>query len=312
MVALVGVLALAFVSSPARADEAAAALLAEARREKEALQYARALELLDRALAAGGSRPAAVVEIVKMAAEVAAGLDQPERAQRSFERLLVLQPDASYPAGTSPKIAEPFSAARRALGGRALAVRHEVPRALPRRVVLVVDADPLGWVRGATARYATRTGRTGVARAAGQGRIVVPLPDDTATLVLAAIDEHGNELVVHGSAEAPIAVAGADLVPPPSSRARARRPAWARWYWWAGGTALLASASSIFGVLALSTQDDLDARNRASEGLAYEDTLSLERRGQRQALVANIGFVVTGVTAITGTLVLALAPTTTE
>ncbi len=303
--------ALLGAAGPASADEPndAGALLAEARREKEALQYGRALELLERALSAGGSGPDVVADIVRMAAEVAAGLERPEVARDYFERLLVLRPDTSYPAGTSPKLAEPFAAARRALSGRALVVRHAVPADAPPRVVVTVESDPLRSITAAVVRWQTRGGRAGVARAAGRERIVVPVPADAATIVVAALDLHGNELVVHGSESAPIAVGGTSLAGRGSTEpASSARPVWARWYWWAGATVVFAGVASLFGLQALSTQDEIDRRNLGSGGYQYEDTLALERRGEREALFANVGFALAGATLLAGALVLAFVP----
>jgi hypothetical protein len=113
--------------------------LAEARRLKQSLDFAGALAEVERVIAAGNSAPDALLEAYRLAGELAAGLGRDGNAITYFQRLLALDPGATMPSGTSPKILAPFETARSNLDGRSLVARVEGD------TIVVVD-DPLGMV----------------------------------------------------------------------------------------------------------------------------------------------------------------------
>lgn len=134
---------LALVASSARADDGSAAParvdLAEAIRLEAALEYDQALAIVERVIAAGTTaEPARLAELHLYAGRLAAGLDRGDAARAHFAIALALNPAASLPAGTSPKITAPFEAARAASSPLRV---HATPAGA------VIDADALGLVR---------------------------------------------------------------------------------------------------------------------------------------------------------------------
>lgn len=134
LLAVLAVLALA-----ARAHADGAHELAVARRLKQTLDFAGALAEVERVIAAGNSAPDALVEAYRLAGELAAGLGRDGAAITYFQRLLALDPAATLPIGTSPKVVAPFETARANLAGRKLAAHVEGD-------TIVIDDDPLGMV----------------------------------------------------------------------------------------------------------------------------------------------------------------------
>ena len=131
------VLAILALAATAHADGAHE--LAEARRLKQTLDFAGALAEVERVIAAGNSAPAALAEAYRLGGELAAGLGRDGDAITYFQRLLALDPGATLPAGTSPKVVAPFETARANLEGRSLDARLDGD-------ALVVIDDPLGMV----------------------------------------------------------------------------------------------------------------------------------------------------------------------
>jgi hypothetical protein len=156
------VLVLLATAGDARAD---APELARARRLKQTLEFAAALDEVDRVIALGTSSPDGLTDAYRLAGELAAGLGRDGDAVTYFQRLLALDPGAAMPAGTSPKIVAPFEQARANLGGRALAAHVEGD-------AIVVDDDPLGMVASIQPR--------------------------------ALLDRHGNTLWIAPAAETPV------------------------------------------------------------------------------------------------------------
>lgn len=111
-------LLLVLVATPAHADDPA---LAEARRLEAQLDYEPALVIVEQLIARGDATREQLVERHLLAGKLAAGLERRDVAQAHFKRVLELAPDTTLPAGTSPKITEPFEAAR------AQTVRPEPP-----------------------------------------------------------------------------------------------------------------------------------------------------------------------------------------
>jgi len=274
--------------------------LARARSEMAALQYGAAQRLLEKAFEHGDSDPAQLAEIYRMSGEVAAGLGQAERARDLFARLLALRPGFVMPEGTSPKIAEPFAAAREMMRTRgSLRARYEVRATTPPKIVLVVLSDPLDMVAGARVRFRPHAGgREAHVQAEGTKRIELELPaGKVLDAIVAALDEHGNELVVHGSWEVPI------RVPPPAIGGTAvmpqgPTPLFARWYLWGGVSVAFAAAGVYFGLDmrdAQSKLDDLNASTEENPGeISFDRADALAKRGRRDAILANVGFVAAG------------------
>ena len=254
---------------------------------KAELRYQEAAEAIEAARKRGGAEPGELARMWRLAGEIAAGLERRDRAVDAFARYLALAPDAQLPPGVSPKLAEPFAAARRRLAGRRLSL---TPAVQGRRVVLEVS-DPLSMIaevrieRGPGQRLASRTAPPYAATIPGT---------EAASLTALALDDAGNVLSVAGdiNVEAIITI----KTEPP-------RPLYARPLFWAAGAGVAGAVAATFGILALDAQselDDLTARARSEPfSVTFEDIEATRDRGRRHALVANIGFAVAGAAAIT-------------
>jgi hypothetical protein len=289
--ALAVALVLAATPAPAGADEPP---LAEAQRFMEEVRFDKARESLDGVLRQGTSDPAGLAAIYRLRGEVSVALGDSRGAREAFSRWLMIDPAAALPAGTSPKIVAAFDATRAALADKPpLRVRATpTPRG---SVLVVVESDPLELVRGARASYARADGAPRRVEGAGRGRIELLLPAEAPLVVqVAAIDLHGNALrlmTVERPATRPAAVAAARTAAPPP-------PWYARWYPWAGAAALSGAATVYFGLEARSDQEELDAVIADSGNHSYDEARDIEERGDRHALLANVGAAVTGGLAV--------------
>ncbi len=294
--------AIASLGGP-RAALADDARLAEARAHKQALRYQEAREVLLAALAEGTRGPSELIEIYAMLGEVTAGIDAPDEARDHFARLLCLSPEFRLPAGASPKIAEPFASAR-ALIERTGPLAIRAVTTGEASIALAVESDPLGMVAGARAHDVARSGAVAV-EARGTGRIELRFPrGEPVQIALAAIDQHGNELAVLGSGTAPLVVGGrprGDGIAR-GDRRHPARPWLGRWYVWAGASVALAGAGVGFGLAARDAESDLDALNRSTRDRPFEldfaDAEELRDRGERWALLSNVGFALSGAAAL--------------
>jgi tetratricopeptide (TPR) repeat protein len=294
----------------ARADSQIDALLDEARRHKAALDYPRALEALDRALRLGRSGPSDLTAIHRLAGELAGGLDDPAAAQRHFEHLLSLDPSATLPDGTSPKIVAPFDAARRALGDRRLTVRFDATWIDRPLVTLIVIDDPTSLVVGLRVRarhgvpqpldafddelLARGTPRVTIDVAASpRGRPLVEGRADRTELILSAVDEHGNDLFLAGAPYSPLVLRRPDAPPEP-------RPLFLRWWVWGAASLVLATTGVLFALDVRAAEDEFDD---ITSDLMHDldDAEAVRDRGERSALFANVAFVLAGGTAIVST-----------
>ncbi|HEX5063988.1 MAG TPA: hypothetical protein VFV99_31630, partial [Kofleriaceae bacterium] len=133
-------LILAVSATTARADEDP---IAQAMTLEAQLQYEPALAIIERTIAQGGADHDRLVTLHQFAGRLAAGLGRATVAEDHFARVLALDPDSKFAAGTSPKITEPFERAR----GRTAPLRIS-SIVEPDAITIVPDADPLGLVAG--------------------------------------------------------------------------------------------------------------------------------------------------------------------
>ncbi len=280
-------------SAPARAqggDE-----LAEARRLEAALDYAGALALIQHTIAHGGSDPGRLAELHLLAGRLAAGLDRPQLAADHFARLLALRPDTVLPAGTSPKITAPFAAAR----ARTLPLRVSVT-SVKGLVTLLAEADALGLVAGIQVAVVDPNGqhRDVVERHATR----IAIPGGTTAIEVAALDSSGNRIWLGTVPPEPVAVVTTSrpLPPPPPPP---HRTSWiARGSTW-GVLSMLALGTGGFAAWRFSVaQHDWDQLHLSATH-DFTDLKTIEARGRRWGMTANIGL---GVGAATGLAALIL------
>ncbi|HUQ01995.1 MAG TPA: hypothetical protein VM261_05830 [Kofleriaceae bacterium] len=323
------VLAAAGVAFPreARADDAGvASAIARVRADRAALRYRDALTQIDRTLALGKASPAQLAELYRMAGELAAGVDEPTRAEQWFARWLALVPDARLPADASPKVKAPLEAARTALAGAALAIRV-TPTAPAATVAIAVAGDPLRLVRSVRVRAAGSDGKTGGNGGSGgdapaeSGLPGAPISIATIegdALVAAALDEYGNELVVlpfsrpgtagtAGTAGA-VGAAGGNAADGTGTGASSgtgtgtggtgNRPIHARWEAWAAGTVVLAAGGAVFAWRTDVAQSEFDRLRGESDLHTFDELEDVRTRGERHALLANVAFGAAAATAV--------------
>jgi len=301
LAALLLALAIA-VPAVARADDD---LVAKAKAEMAQLDYDAAIALLEQAEATGQNQPADMAEIFRATAESHAAMGRGAAAETAFRRLLALVPTFELPAGSSPKLTGPFSAARDFLAGRSITV--ECRRAADGAASLVVKSDPVDLVAGA--RLLGRHGGTIGEDAKGQGRVALVAPGGTSPAACAALDQHGNVLARADLTEAPAESAPAQVTAPPSGgevvssapAERGERPLYARWWVYAGLGAAAGGVAIYYGLKMKSAEDDLVALHEATmvpgHNITYQDALDIEDRGKGYARNANIALVATGVFA---------------
>lgn len=181
------------VSPLAHADEPSP--LGQAKLLIEQVRYDEAQRLLITALEGGGNQPPAMREIYKLLAASAVALGRPDDAEKYYRAWISLEPKAALEAGASPKLREPFDAAKSYITANGpLDVAAEL--VADSEVRLHVISDPLALARSARLRDEGEAAPI-VDRGAvvgGQGSVVL------------VIDRHGNTLVelpVRGSPQPP-------------------------------------------------------------------------------------------------------------
>jgi len=269
---LAAVLVLA-VAGHARAED-----LDEARRLEANLEYEQALTLVERAIAHGANEPRHLAQLHFEAGKLAAGLDREAIAENHFMRALALDATLALPAGTSPKVAAPFEAAR--ARSRPLRVAH---RRTGHRVTVAAEPDPSHLVAVARVRFIDRAGHH--QELASGPPFAIDLPAEARAIEVVASDEYGNQLY--------------SAVEEPAAPVAPRDGAWyGSWKLWAGATVFAGGIAGLCAWRERVAQDDWNALEHDSVPHDYSQLKAVEDRGRNWALAANIGFAVAGAAAI--------------
>jgi hypothetical protein len=308
-------IAVCVMPAAARADENPH--LATAREALAGLKYEQAQHALEKALYSGKNGPEDMKTIYRMLGEIHAALGRADQAEIDFRILLALDPATDLGRGVSPKIQQPFQAAKTHMssrGGLAVSCKADDEAAA---VALEVKSDPLDLVAGARVIYRLEGGREQIIEAGGSGSQTLRVPaSGRVTLICAALDEHGNRLVEIGSWSEPLALTPVEkqetpaiVAPAPSVRREAPAPPlYGRWYLWGTAAVLAAGGGGYFAWQVTQDQTELDRLNENSADYSFSEAEEIERRGKRNALIANISFGAAGAFAIATVLSLALAP----
>ncbi len=302
--------------------------LAQARRDVEASDYMSARSALVAALNGGGSTPEDLAEIYKLSGVVEGALGNVDAATAAFEKWIALDPKASLPQGTSPKIMRPFDAAGAKVKRMApLKVKTETS-ANPPWIAVVVASDPLGLVARARVHVIADGKAEQTLEGAGKRRIPIDLPHGKRLDVrVEVLDVHGNSVAALGSADVPIVITDAephDRTPPPDTHVAADvhaqatpepgnpRPIYLNHWAWAGVAIAAAGGASYFGFEGRSASNDLQALNANSSAHNFSEAQAVESRARRDLLVFNIGMGVAGVFAVGATVLYLTAPHVTK
>ena len=277
--ALAVLLALA-ATTTARADDDA---LAEAMRLEAQLQYEPALVIIEKEIARGAADHDRLVTLHMFAGRLAAGLDRTPVAEDHFKRVLALAPATTFSEGTSPKITEPFDAAR--AHTTPLVVAGEIEA---NAVVVSSGSDPLGLVAGIAVKL--EGGRE--LRELQKRR--VEIPTGAKAIEVSALDAFGNRVWTR------------EIKEQPTKKPIVIEHGTPGWVYWAGATFVALGGAGVCAWRFDVAQKEFDEQKRA--GIDFTDLQAIERRGKRWALAANIGFGVAGVTAVIATIVYIKAP----
>lgn len=299
-------------SAPAHADS-----LSDARKAVNGSDYPTAKTSLDAALKAGTASPAELAEIYKLSGIVEAALGNAQGATTLFAKWLSLDPKASLPDGTSPKLKRPFDAAATQAQTRGAIEAKAETEDDPPAVTLVIVNDPHKLIVGAKVYFRVDKRPEQQLAADGAGRIKIELETGKRLdLRLHAVDEFGNRVLELGSKEVPIVITSSGqnkVLVDPTERALVKAPlepaAPRSWYaqWWVWGVATGVSAA-VTGFFAWRTHGDiqeLESLNANSYAHPWTDAQTVESRARRDLLITNIGLGVTGAFAI-GTAILFL------
>ncbi|CAN5904535.1 hypothetical protein BH11MYX3_BH11MYX3_26650 [soil metagenome] len=271
----------------ARGQAPACDPLAEAQRLEAALDYDKALAIVERVLAGGGAAsPDRFVELHLFAGRLAAGLERVTVAEGHYLRALAVKPDATLPEGTSPKLIAPLDAARRSITPLRISVI-----AVAGAVSFLVDSDALGLVRGIalTVVDAHQQRRELVDRSA----LRMAVPSGTTAIEVAALDAQGNRVVED------VPPAALVSLPPREQRLRYSEPPSIplRWSTWAIATGVVLGAGALSAWRFNVAQNDWDRMRAEPDRFDYSELITVEDRGRRWGLAANLSF---GVAALTG------------
>jgi hypothetical protein len=280
-------IAIALVATAARADPTPATPtvdpLDEARALESTLDYERALVIVDREIARGAASRARLVELHLLAGKLGAGLDHPDVARAHFARALALAPSTRLPDGSSPKLTDPFEAARAATPPLAITLS-----ATRTRAVAAVGADPAQVFWGLRVRGHEPT------RVVTAPGTAIDIPPGLSPAEVDAIDEYGNVLEA-AAIETPEPAAGASV----TSRAALApsTPIVRRWTTWALATGAALAVAGVGAARFTAAQDEWNQLETAG-GHDYSQLAEIESRGRDWGLVVDIGLGAAAATAI--------------
>lgn len=304
--------------------------LDQARRDVDSSDYLSARSDLVSALNAGTASRDELAEIYKLTGIVEAALGNGKAATDAFARWIELDHRAELPAGTSPKITRPFQAASRSAPAE-LDVKPET-RSSPPHLTIVVNADPLHLVARARAFVSVDGGPERKVEASGKTRLELDLPPGRRLDIRAEVlDVHGNQLAQLGSRDVPIVITPeGEASPPPhgpavtdhdltgisattspsgrSSQSEARRPLYLSHWLWGGAAVALAAGGTYFGLQARDASDELRKLNADSQAHSYSEAASVQSRGDRDALLCNVGLISAGAVAVVAGVLWFTAP----
>jgi hypothetical protein len=285
--------------------------------------YAAARTQLEAARGAGGLDPDETAELYRLSGFVDAAFGDVQAATDDFTRLLAVAPRTKLPAGTSPKFRRPFDAAAAYFASHApLEVKIETDAATP-SITLIVASDPLAMIARAHVAFTVNGGAEqiqDVAAAPGASRIEVALPPGKRIDArIAALDDHGNELIDIGSKLVPVVILGQDrprpavVVTPPLARPPIRTaapapPVYRRWWPYAAAAVGFGGVAGGFGLAARSATSELDRITADSIHHSFTEARAVEDRARRDLVLANVGLAFAGAFAVTSGVLYLLAP----
>ncbi len=291
----------------------------------EASDYMAARTALEAALATGANGPEQLAEIYRLSGVVAGALGDAKKSTEAFQRCLALAPKTTLPAGTSPKIVKPFTAAQKTANDP-LKIKADTS-STPPSVTIIVASDPLSMIaRVRVLVVVDKKPEQKIEKPASE-RTTIALPaGKRLDLRIAALDDKGNRLAELGTTDVPLVIVGPggdkepDVVvtapkgeplkpppPPPSPR-----PFVLRWYTWAGASVVFLGAGAYFGYAALQAKNELDDLNATSPNHTFDQAQAVEQRARNRVLFTNIALATGGVFALGAGILYLATPKSTE
>jgi hypothetical protein len=268
--------------------------LDEARALEVSLDYERALVIVDREIARGAAATVSrLVELHVLAGRLAAGIDHPDVAEAHFAIALALAPGMQLPDGTSPKLTQPFDAAR----ARSVPFVVELEQT-DHAIVAKLGDDPALVFGGIRVALVPVSGEPAELVAHGP---TIAVPIDRVAAYAIAIDEHGNAISEAKTFAAPVPVP----LPPSRLVAVAPTPIYARWPTWAIATAGALAVAGACTWRFEAAQDDWN-QLEAAGGHDYTQLADIESRGRTWGIAADVGFGVAAAAGIAAIVVLAV------
>jgi hypothetical protein len=312
---LVGVLVLlSTLTAGTQLVHAANPDLRKARVEFDELRFEDAEATLSRTLKSGKNGPDDLVEIYMLAAEIASARGDDAGTFKGFTRALSIKPETPLPSGSSPKVAQQFAKARAWIDANgAITVRYEGDR--DKHVLRITVSDEARLVDGVRVYYRDDAGEEQVVTGEGESPMELAVPAREALEVrIVLVDPHGNRVQELGSRKDPLIVATEGEALVGGTLRREPRAWYAKWWLWGGVSLALAGAGTYFGLAALSDEEDAKALIKKSQmtPVPYSELDAIEKRGKRNALFANIGFISAGAVAAFAVYLLVTEPSADE
>jgi hypothetical protein len=302
----------------ALAGSAGAAPLDKAKAAIDNSEYFAARSELETALRAGDNQPAELAEIHKLSGIVAAALGDPKAAKEAFQRCLALAPQTSLPAGTSPKIAKPFTAAQDFLKDKQPLQIKPATTGDPPSVTIEVVSDPLTMIAKLQAIVVVDGKPEQTLDKPVDKQVKIALPKGKRLdLRVVASDEHGNHLVELGTRDVPIVIVGkpdapvvvvAKPKPKPQPGPYRDRPLYLKWWLWGGASVVFLGASGYFGIDSIRQKNKLDDLTAESANHSFDEAKAIEDDARRSVLITNITLIAGGAFAITGAVLYLTRP----
>jgi hypothetical protein len=284
--------------------------LADARKAVDASDYDAARVAIDKALADGTHGRDELADLYRMKGIVDAAEGNTAAATTAFGKWLALDPKASLPPGTSPKITQPFDAAKdQAKGRQPVKVKTETT-AEPPTVKLEIVSDPFLMISKVRVHVRADGGKETTIE--GKKQVSIALPKgNRLDLYVEALDDSGNRVAVVGSSDVPIVITGGHeevvvvrhddkgkALPPGPPPATHPRPLYLRWWMWTGAAVAVGAGGAYFGFGARSETDKLNQLNANSSDHSFDEAKAVESDARRDVLLFNIGMSVAGAFAI--------------
>jgi hypothetical protein len=315
-------LALILAATVAAAPSSPSPQVAEARRLVDALEYDKALKVIDAAFAQGGLEREAQVSLYELSAIAWATLGKSAKAKEAFQALLSLAPDFQLSKNLPPRTRTPFFEAKTWLAGASPVSADVEPvrdgAALNELVVTVKD-NALVTARSLRVTL-TGSGAPGEPRpfALDGKRAVIPLGGSAvAAWKVEVLGDRGVLHVALGEARAPNVSAARPPpellpLPPPPPAAALVTPAEAPPRAWMRPTGVVVGAAGVAALLGGGLFGFLSSDARAKvvdaerdpmgvvTGITQREAAEYDAAARSNATIANVLFVTGGVLAASG------------